>query len=50
MQVHAMAQWMRGAADALSRATLFTDSASEGFGVLPFVHHDYKYITSLQDS
>ena len=50
VQVHAMAQWMRGAADALSRATLFTDSASEGFGVLPFVHHDHKYITSLQDS
>ena len=45
-----MAQWMRGAADALSRATLFTDSPTEGFSVLPFVHHDHKYITSLQDS
>jgi hypothetical protein len=44
-----MARWMRGAADALSCEALFIDSPTDGFSVLPFVHHDYKYITSLQD-
>lgn len=44
-----MAQWMRGAADALSRAKLFVESPSEGLVALPFTHHDHKYITSLQD-
>lgn len=40
---------LRGAADALSRATLSAEMA-DGPQALPFVHHDHKYVCNLQET
>lgn len=40
---------LRGAADALSGSTLFAEMA-DGPQALPFVHHDHKFVSNLQDA
>jgi len=40
---------LRGAADALSSSTLFAEMA-DGPQALPFVHHDHKFVSNLQET
>lgn len=44
-----MVAMLRGAADALSRASLYAEMA-DGPQALPFVHHDHKYVCNLQET